>query len=102
MKTISINQKVGDLDQSPHRRISAYPFSFYCNDGAHNAKAGTTNRTGIRTKFGSAEIGFIPGLVYIVPVMLCKHCITSFEGEPAHRMCIMPKESKSLSLHHFQ
>src|SRR5262245_30023790 len=102
MKTISIDQKVGDLDQPAHRRISADPFSFYGNDGAHNSKPCTTNRTSIGTKFGFAEIWFIPGLIYIIPIVLCKHCITSLKCQATYRMCIMPEESKCLSLHHFQ
>src|SRR5678815_3626372 len=102
VKTICIDQKIGDLDQSPHGSISPDPFPFYCNDGTHDAKAGTTDRASIRTKFCLTEIRFIPGLINIIPIMFCKDSVTSFEGETTYRMRVMPEKSKSLSFYHLQ
>src|SRR6188768_1969256 len=102
MITICIDQKVCDLDQSSYSSISSDPSSLDCNNSTHNSKTCSTNCAGIGSESCFAEIWFIPGFINIIPVMFSQNSVTSFQCQPAYRMCSMPEKTESLFLHCFE
>src|SRR5436190_16701265 len=102
MKTIRIDQEIGDLDQSSHCGIPADPSSFYRDDSTHDTEARSANCSCIRTKCRPAEVGLIPGFIDIIPIMFCMYGIASFQCQPAYGMSSVPEETEGLFLYSFQ
>ena len=99
MKAIGTEQEIRYLRDPADGSIPTDPSSFHGYDGSHDSEARTTRCAGIGAEGGLAEIGLVPGLIDVIPIIDGLDGIGTFQCHTTPWMGMVPEEAEGLALY---